>query len=119
MGDVHQRAPGVDRQHAENLGGPWGEPADTHVAIDKHGSNVGGGNQVGQIVVDLVGFLDLGLEFGIDGQQLFIDRLQFFLAGFQFFGGRTQLFVNRVHFLVGSLELLTGYVRLFDGFLQM
>ncbi|MNR03320.1 hypothetical protein D3C85_1192070 [compost metagenome] len=119
MGDVEQRAPGIHRQHAEDVGGARGEPLDAHAAVDKHRGDVGGGDQVGQVIVDLVGLFDLAFQLEVDGQQFFVDRLQFFLAGFQLFGGRTQFFVDRLHFFVGSLELFAGDFRLFDGVLQV
>ncbi|MNM95354.1 hypothetical protein D3C81_1077940 [compost metagenome] len=89
------------------------------VAVDKHGGDLGGGDQVAQVVVDLVGFIDLGLELVVDRQQFLVDGLQLFLAGFQLFAGQAQLFVDRLHFFVRGHQLLAGDVGLLDGFLQL
>ncbi|MNO52219.1 hypothetical protein D3C76_426350 [compost metagenome] len=108
MGDVEQGAAGVDRQHVEQVGGTRGEPADMQVAVDEYRGDLGRRDKVAQVVVDLVGFLDLVLELIVDRQQLFVDRLQLFLAGFQLFAGRAQLFVDRLHLFVGGGQLLAG-----------
>ncbi|MNH07827.1 hypothetical protein D3C79_672280 [compost metagenome] len=108
MGDVEQGTAGIDRQHVEQVGGARREPADMQVAVDKHRGDLGAGDQVAEVVVDLVGFFDLVLQLVVDRKQLLVDRLQLFLARFQFFAGRTQLLVDGLHLFVGGRQLLAG-----------
>ena len=119
MGDVEQRTPGIADDHVEDAHRARGESLDAHAAIDEHRGDVGGGDEVLQIVVDLAGFLDLGFELVVDGDQFFVDRLQFFLAGLQFLGGRPQFLVDRLQLFVGRLELLGRGLGLLDGQLQL
>ncbi len=119
VGDVQQGATGVGADHVEDVPRPGREPLDAHLAVDEQGGDVRRGDQVLQVVVDLAGFVDLGLEFEVDRGELFVDRLQLFLAGFLFLGGRTQLFVDRLQFLVRGAQFVAGGFRVLHGHLQL
>ncbi len=118
MGDVEQRAAGIVADHVEDVPGTRGEPLDAHLAVDEDRGDVGGGDQVLQVVVDLAGLVDLALELVVDGGELFVDRLQLFLAGFQLLGGRAQFLVDRLQLLVGGAQFLGGGFRVLHGDLQ-
>ena len=119
VSDIQQRASRINGQHAEYLGGPRGKPFDPHTAINKHGGDVRGGDQVLQIVIDLAGFLDLGLQLIVDRDQFFVDGLQLFLAGLQLLGGRAQFLVDGLQLFIRGPELLVRCARLLQRVLQM
>ncbi|MNV12963.1 hypothetical protein D3C71_1035900 [compost metagenome] len=117
--DVQQGPARVAGNDVEHVGRARREPLDVHLAVDKQRGDVGGRNQVLQVVIDLGRFVHLGLELGIHGDQFFIHRLQFFLARFQLFRGRAQLFVDGLQLFVGRLQFFGGRLRLLDGRLQL
>src|SRR5690242_21308479 len=72
-GDVQQAAADVAGNDVENVGGTRREAFDTQALVDKDRGNVGGGDEVLQVVVDLGGFFHLGLQFVTDGGQFLVD----------------------------------------------
>ena len=83
-------------------------------AVDEQHADLGGGDEVLQIVVDARHLVDLGLQLLIDGRQLLVDRLQLLLAGLELLGSRAQLLVDRLQLLVRRLQLLVLRLVLLD-----
>ena len=116
--DVEQRAPDIGGDDREDIGRARREALDAYAPVDEDGGDVGGRDQVVQVVVCLAGLFHLHFQFVVDGDQFLVHRLQLFLARFELFGGRTQLFVDGLQFFIRGAMLLVRHFGMFDGFLQ-
>ena len=64
----------------EQLGGGRSEPLDAQLPVQEQGADLGAGQQVVDVVVDLGEFVDLVVEFGVHRHQLFIGGLELLLG---------------------------------------
>ena len=85
--DVGERPAPVGRDQIEDCGDRRSETADDQVAVEQNRSDLSALEQVAQIRVGAVEFVDLAVEFGINRVQLFVDRLQLLLGGLQLLVG--------------------------------
>jgi hypothetical protein len=58
-----------------------------------------------KVIIDLGYLFNLHNELAVDGVQFLVDGLNLFLRGLQLLVGGLQLFVDRQYFFVGGLEL--------------
>ena len=82
------------------------EAADHQLVVEEHGSDVGAFEQVVQVVVGAIERIHLAAEFDIDGMQFLVDGLELFLGSLQFLVRRLQLFIDRYQLFVGGLQFL-------------
>ena len=87
VGDMGQAATDVPFNQVEEVSGVWGEAVDLQLLVEKDGAHLGRGDQVEQVAVGTVEFLELARQLTIDGGEFLIHRLQLFLARLQLFGG--------------------------------
>src|SRR3981189_2310181 len=73
--DVGERPAPVGRDQIEDCGDRRSETADDQVAVEQNRSDLSALEQVAQIRVGAVEFVDLAVEFGINRVQLFVHRL--------------------------------------------
>ena len=98
-GQISQRPARVGRDNVEQLGGCRREIADAQTLVEKNRGDFRAGEQISQVAVGAVQFIDLMV-------QLLIDRLQFLVQRLHFFLGRFKLLVARLHFLVRARQAL-------------
>ena len=108
MRDVEQRPSHIGRNQVEDARGAGREALDAHGAVEEHGRDLAGREEVLQIVAVLGTVLQVLLQVVVDRGQLLVDRLQLLLAGLQLLRGGAQLLVERLQLLVGSAQRLVG-----------
>ena len=103
--DVRELTAAIDRQQAEDIARPWREHFDARGSIEKDRADLGGVDQVVNVVVGLNLLLYFDLQLLVDRTQFLVQRLQLLLACFQFFGRRAELLVHRLQLFVRGLQL--------------
>ena len=119
VGNVQKRAVDVRGNQAEDSARFRGKALDAHAPVDKNRGNVGRGDEVLQVIIDLAGFINLDFQFKIDRRQFLVDGLEFFFAGLKLLAGRTQLFIDGLQLFIRRLDLFGRCFSLLYGFLQM
>jgi hypothetical protein len=94
----------------------WRKAADHQIRIEEDRRDLSTLEQVLQIAVLAVKFINFAGQLSVDGLQLLVDGLNLFLRGFQFFVSGLQFFVDGMQFLVCAPQFLQRGVVLFrDG----
>ena len=88
--------------------GPGGEGADLEVTVQPDTGEVGAGDEVVEIAVNLPQFSVAVLEFVVEGGEFLVGRLELFLGGLQFLVDALKLLVGGEDLLVGGPEFFVG-----------
>ena len=117
-GQFRQRAAQIARTQTEEFCRIRSEIADHQILIQENCCNLGRVEQIAQIRIGVIQFLDLAVEFGVDRVQLLVQRLHLLLGGFQLLIGGLRLFVYRDQFLIRGFQLFQRGLVFLDRGLQ-
>ena len=109
----------VSGNQIEQLGDRWRKAADHEIAIEENRRDLSTLEEVVQIAVGTIEFVDLVVELAVDRLQLLVDRLGLLLGGFQLLVGGLELLIDRQHFLIRRFQLLGGAFLFFDDRLHV
>ena len=106
--------PTSDGQQIEDVAGARRGQLHAQQPIEEDRADLGGVDQVLEVVVRERQLLDLDLQLLVDRRELLVDRLQLLLARLELLGGGPQLLVDRLQLLVRRLGLLRLRLVLID-----
>ena len=94
MREVRDRPALVTGDDIEQIRDARREALDAQRGVEEHGADVGGADQVLQIVVGARNHVELEFQLAVHGLQLLVDRLQLLLAGLEFLRRRAILLID-------------------------
>ena len=118
MGEIGERATPVAHGDVEELRDRRGEAHDAQAPIEEQRGDVGGDEQVLQVVRQHPEFVDLVTVLLVERRQLLVHRLEFLTRGLEFLHRGSEFFVRRLQFLVRCPHLLLAGLVLLDDRLQ-
>ena len=117
--DIADRAANIARDEVQDLLRHRAEAPDAQVAGHHDDGQVGAGDQVVQVVVELAQVAVADLELLVDRAQLLVGRLELLLGGLELLVGALKLLVAGKDLLVARLQLLVGRFELLGDRLQV